>query len=548
MTATAISQAQAGMLTAPPQDTINAALRRAATETPDRVFLDFGGEIYRFADIDRLATEMAHGLLAAGVKPGEPVATILKNSLWSVVCWFAINKIMAIYAPANTAFKGDYLHSQVEDCGASVVIVDHELTHRVREIADRLPALRHVFSIDGMDSSQEGVVSYRPHSILMTGNFTDIPDEARPETVSMLVYTSGTTGKSKGCMIPHNQVANMGWGGILNRGITADDVIFTPLPLFHLNAIGATIATCLIARCRATIVEKFSVSGFWPEVKRSGATIAGMLGSMVELIANAPDSPEAAACFGQLRQVNAAPFPPATLQKWETRFGVKGAGSRAYGMTEAATISTLRPGDGTGPDNSSGRVGYDFDVMIADDNGLPVPVGTAGEILCRPNRPNIMFRGYWNRFDETIAAFRDMWFHTGDIARLDDNGFLFFLDRKKDYIRRRGENISTMEVEAIFRKHPAIKDVAVHSVLSPLGEDDVKITAEINPDVPVSEEELCRWSIDQLPYFAIPLYIEFREELPRGATGKVLKHQLRDEGKTATTWDREEAGLTFEKK
>lgn len=541
------SPVTAQAITEPPQDTINAALRRAADEAPERIFLDFSGETYSFGEIDAVSTEIAHGLQSIGVRPGDTVATVLFNGVDIILSWFAINKVGAIFVPVNTAFKGEYLRAQLSDCAASVVIVDARVRDRVAEVAQSLWPLKHIF-VAGAGSAAAGEdPRFQPFANLRSGNRTPIPDEARPETVAMLVYTSGTTGRSKGCMIPHNQVCNMGWNGFINGRVRPDDIVFTPLPLFHMNAIGVIIGGCLVAKARAAISEKFSVSGFWREIRRSGATVAALLGSMVELLANAPDSDDSRACHGQLRQVNAAPFPPETVEKWRSRFGADAGGARAYGMSEAGTISTLRKGDRPGPPNTSGKTGYDFEIRIADEAGEPLPPGSAGEILCRPTRPNIMFRGYWKQLDATADAFRDMWFHTGDIGKVDEEGYLYFLDRKKDYIRRRGENISTLEVEAIFRKHPSIRDVAVHSVLSPLGEDDVKITAEINPEVPVSEADLCVWAIGELPYFAVPSFIEFRDELPRGPTGKVLKHQLRAEGKTAATWDREEAGVRFEK-
>jgi len=364
----------------------------------------------------------------------------------------------------------------------------------------------------------------------------------------MLVYTSGTTGASKGCMIPHNMACNMGWSAVNQRGFGPHEVLWSPLPLFHLMAIGSVVVTCLIAQCRASIAPRFSVSQFWPEIERSGATSVALLGSMASLLAEAPDNPSSERCVGQLQKVQAAPLAPAVAQKWRDRFGVKSAGSTSYGMTEAATISGLGSGEPPGPPGSSGRVGRDFETIIADEHDNPVPVGTPGEILVRPRRPYIMFQGYWNRPGDTVRAWRNLWFHTGDLGKVDQEGYLYFVDRKKDYIRRRGENISTHEMEAVFRQHPAIQDVAIHSVLSPLGEDEVKVTAEINPGVKVTEEELCRWSIDRVPYFAVPLYIEFRNEIPRTATGKILKEQLRSEGKTAATWDREAAGLTFERR
>jgi crotonobetaine/carnitine-CoA ligase len=335
---------------------------------------------------------------------------------------------------------------------------------------------------------------------------------------------------------------------VINHGFAADDVIWSPLPLFHLNAIATSVVTAMIAQATVALAPRFSVSNFWPEIERTGATSIGLLGSMATLIAEAPDTEAAQRCFGQLRRVAAAPFPPSVVGKWRDRFGVPARGSSGYGMTEAATISGTRAGEAPGPAGSSGHGGIDFEVRIFDDNDNALPPGVVGEIVARPLRPNIMFKGYWQKAEATVAAWRNLWFHTGDLGRLDEAGYLYFVDRKKDYIRRRGENISTFEMEAIFRQHPALKDLAVHAVLSPLGEDEVKITAELQPGALLTEEELLRWSVERVPYFAVPQYVEFREELPRSATGKVLKEQLRAEGKTATTWDREAVGIVLDKR
>ena len=204
------------------------------------------------------------------------------------------------------------------------------------------------------------------------------------------------------------------------------------------------------------------------------------------------------------------------------------------------------------PTNQPGAAGkpnqHEFEVTLVDDDDHEVPVGTTGEIVCRPRRPNVMFAGYWGRAEETLAVFRNLWFHTGDLGRLDADDFLYFVDRKKDYLRRRGENISSFELERIFHDHEAIADVAVHSVPSNVGEDDVKVTVVLIDEASITEEELCRWAVDHVPYFAVPRYVEFRSDLPRNPVGRVLKYQLREDGVTATTWDREAAGLTFERR
>jgi crotonobetaine/carnitine-CoA ligase len=171
-----------------------------------------------------------------------------------------------------------------------------------------------------------------------------------------------------------------------------------------------------------------------------------------------------------------------------------------------------------------------------------------GELICRPKKPNILFRGYWKNPEATVQVWRNLWFHTGDLGRIDENGWFYFVDRKKDYIRRKGENVSTYEVERIFLTHPAIREVAVHAVRTPQNDEEIKLTAELHETNATSEEQLCRWAIERLPYFAVPLYIEFRDALPRGPTGRVLKDQLRQEGKTSSTWDRDAAGLVLERR
>jgi crotonobetaine/carnitine-CoA ligase len=187
-------------------------------------------------------------------------------------------------------------------------------------------------------------------------------------------------------------------------------------------------------------------------------------------------------------------------------------------------------------------------VIIVDDDENPVPDGTPGEILIRPNQPYVMFEGYWNRPADTLKVMRNQWFHSGDIGKFGENGEFYFLDRKKDYLRRRGENISSFEMERTFQNHPDIMDVAVHAVFSDVGEDDVKVTCVLQEGATLTEHDLCTWSLDQVPYFAVPRYIEFRTDLPRNPTGKILKFQLRDEGCTATTWDREKVGFEMKKR
>ena len=259
--------------------------------------------------------------------------------------------------------------------------------------------------------------------------------------------------------------------------------MWTPLPMYHFNALATAIVGALVYGGRAAIYRRFSVSQFWPEMNRTGATITSTLGTMAYLLAHDIDRPEMPnsgrpEANRSLRLLGAAPLPVEVDRVIRDRFSLD-TFSGAYGVTEASLISWQPPGVENRP-NAAGVVNDQyFDVRIFDDDDHEVPRGTDGEIVIRPKRPHVMFEGYWGRPDETVATSRNFWYHTGDIGRVDDDGFLSFVDRKADYLRRRGENIASYEVERILMGHGALADVAVHAVPSPLTEDDLKITATV---------------------------------------------------------------------
>jgi crotonobetaine/carnitine-CoA ligase len=373
-----------------------------------------------------------------------------------------------------------------------------------------------------------------------------------PADLATFIYTGGTTGPSKGCMLSHTYHERLSRQiGVCWRR-TADDVVWTPLPLFHFNAIVTAVLGPLIYGGRSAIERRFSVSRFWPEMNRTGATITSTLGTMAYLLAHDADRSEmpgsgAPEANRSLRLIGAAPLPVEVDSILKGRFGV-GTFSGAYGTTEASLVSWQPPGVENKP-NAAGVINSDhFDVRIFDEDDHELPRGAQGEIVLRPKRPHTMFEGYWGRPEVTVEASRNWWYHTGDIGRIDDEGYLFFVDRKADYVRRRGENISSFEVERILMSHGALADVAVHAVPSRLTEDDLKVTATLKEGASLTEEELFRWGVAELPYFALPRYIEFRAELPRSPVGRVLKRELRAEGVTALTWDVEAAGITYDKR
>jgi crotonobetaine/carnitine-CoA ligase len=530
--------------------TILAALAERVASDPDGPYLEFAGhDNVRLTarEMDRESNRLAHAFRAMGVERGDRVATLLDNRAEQVISFFAAIKVGAIQVPINTAYKGEFLRHQLADSGAKIFVVQGDFVSRVAEVVgdNGTPDLAQCITVDPPNA----VINARPvtawQDALALGSDAPITNvTARPADLACLIYTAGTTGPSKGCMLPHSYVVSLAdqITRVLRR--QPDDIVLTPLPLFHLNAMAICVVGTLLAGGSAAIERRFSVSNFWPEVRRTQATIVTLLGSLATLIGNAEDHADQAA--HRLR-LCAASTSPDIDRAWRERFGCP-TFSGGYGLTEASLISMLCAGE----PSKSGAAGkpnlHDFEVRLVNDDDAEVATGEIGEIVCRPNRPNLMFAGYWNRPDATVEATRNLWFHTGDLGRLDDDGYLYFVDRKKDALRRRGENISSFEMEAVLLAHNAVNDAAVHAVPSLLGEDDVKVTVVLKGGSDLTEEQLCRWVAERVPFFAIPRYVEFRADLPRNPVGRVLKYQLRDEGVTEHTWDREAVGVTFERR
>jgi crotonobetaine/carnitine-CoA ligase len=529
------------------QDTVIAALDRAVAAHPDRVLLDFSGSLTTYRDLDRLSTRLAHSLAHLGIGAGQTVVTMLDNNLDAVVSWLAVNKLCAVSVPINTALKGEFLRHQIADADAPLVICEAGYVDRIAAISAQLPAVKRVLQRGSTAAAQCGSLPLASLDEHRGSDDTPIERKPNPWDLACLIYTSGTTGPSKGCMISYNFMCNLARLQLRAGPATASDVTITPLPLFHMNALSVGIISNILVGARVAILPRFSVSNFWPEVERSGATIASILGGMGGLLANAPDSAEAKRCFGQIHTVRGNPFTEENKKIWRERFGAKLVGGNGYGLTEACVITSLPGGEYAAPGSSGKRI-PDFDVRIVDELDRELPAGTAGEIVVRPLRPDIMFQGYWRRPEDTLKLMRNMWFHSGDIGRFDEQGFFYFVDRKKDYLRRRGENISSFEMEAAFAVHPDLAEVAVHAVPSDKGEDDVKVTAVLRPGATLTPEALFHWATDAVPYYALPRYIEFRESLPKNPQGRVLKYQLRDEGKTAHTWDLETTDIKVSKR
>lgn len=518
-------------------------------------FLDFcdDGTVMTAAELDGSTARVASGLDALGVLFGDRVATLLSNGPEICLSFFATLRLGGVLVPVNTANKGEFLRHQLADSGAKVLVCAEEHAGRVAEVAQGCPELESVVLVPvasrpsgtgpnpSTPSALPGVRSISWESLMTAAHIPPDPAGVGPEDLAALIYTAGTTGPSKGCMLSHNYLVNLASQIARTWGRRPDDVIWTPLPLFHLNAWVIAVLGTLVTGGRAAISRRFSVTAFWATMNRTGATIASLLGAPAAFVANAAEDPEQERNTS-LRLVAAAPMSPEISEAYRERFGVE-TFSAGYGLTEASLISSLPPGTANKPGAAGMVNSSEFDVRVFDDSDSEVPRGAVGEVVVRPLSPNVMFEGYWRRPEATVETSRNWWFHTGDLGRVDTDGYLYFVDRKKDCLRRRGENISSFEMETTFLAHPDIAEVAVHPVPSSVAEDDVKVTAVLRDGARLSEADLCTWCLDKVPYFAVPRYVEFRSELPRNPVGRVLKYALREDGVTASTWDREESDV-----
>ncbi|WP_068089057.1 AMP-binding protein [Novosphingobium rosa] len=521
------------------RDTVVELLGRAAARTPDRTFAIIDGTPFTYRQVDEASNAMAREIATLGVHKGECVVTLFDTTIDSLICWFAINKLGAIWVPVNTAYRGEFLRGQVHDTGAKLVMCEAHYLERFMQIAEGLPQVQLILT-RGSQAAIASIIPVKPLDSFRGTNSAPLPLVVQPADLAALLYTSGTTGPSKGCMITHNYFAAVGRINRRHTLLDEGETLWTCLPLFHAAALCGVLSVMGDGSCVA-VSSQFSVRRFWDEIEQSGAVSAMLMASIFALVAQAPDCEAAKRYRGRLKMVFGVPISPEVRKIWHERFGAQIVSSWSYGQTEGIRMTAV-PLDETPPELCAGRVVDEYEMMIFDDHDQPVPEGTVGQIVFRPREANVMFEGYWKRPDATAAVWKNLWMHTGDLGKIVD-GYLYFADRAKDYLRSRGENISSFEVERTFQAHHAVAEVAVHAVGAQTGEDEIKVTVVLRDDVLMTEEELCLWSIDNLPHFAVPRYVEFRAALPKNPTGRVLKYQLRDESVTPTTWDREAAGI-----
>ena len=494
-------------------------LASRARTNADQLFIECAGERRSFAEMRERAERLAGGLHGLGVGKGDRVATILPNRIEHVDAIFACARLGAIHVPVNVFLKGDFLSYQLRDAAASVAVGDDEGLAAMEGVRDGLPDLEHVIHAEAMPEGD------------------DAPSvDLRPSDTVAIMYTSGTTGMPKGCMIPHgyHTLAPAAANTLLEYG--PGDVLYSSLPLFHGWARGMLFGA-LVHGVTAVLDAEFSPSAALRRFAETGATVFSGVGAMGIALLSLPESEADRA--HNLRVAFMIPFTAADEARFTERFGVR-VQSQMYGQTETGAI-TFTPLAERGKPGTIGRPSPQYDVRVVDDADDDVAAGEPGEVVLRALTPDVLYTGYWRKPDETSEAMRGGWHHTGDLVRLDQDGYFIFIDRKKDAVRRRGENVSSVQLEAAIVTHPKISEAAVVAVSSEMTEDDIKVCLVTTQDV--SPEELFEFFREKLPYFAIPRYVEVVDVLPKTATMRVQKHILRGAGVTPATWDFDALGL-----
>ncbi len=505
-------------------------LLERASRLGDEPFVSVGASApLSYGELAERARRAAGGLRALGVGHGTPVALMLVNSEEYVVAWFALALLGAIEVPVNTALKGPLLEHVLADSRTEVAIVDSGLAGELRRVLGALPFLHATVVVGGVPAESE-----TSWDEVADGSPAD-PAELTAADPIAVMYTSGTTGRAKGVVCPHGYFVC--WGDDTSAAVRLGrgDLLYTPLPLYHITAQAVNVLAGLIVECRVHVDERFSVSHFWQRIAELGATHVWSFGSMTPLLYRAdPDEWDRA---HRVRIVWSIPWPSGYGLDFERRFGVtlmNGYGSTEQGLTIAQPYDAPRP-------ETIGVASEHYEVAVVGADGRPVPEGEVGEIVTRPREPASMMLGYLGRPEDTVAALRDLWYHTGDRGVRDADGYFRFVDRKTDAIRRRGENISAWEVESLVARHPAVDECVAVAVPSELGEDDVKLV--VTTCAAITERELFDFCCAELPYYMVPRYVELVPELPKTPSLRVQKFVLRDQGVTEATWDCEAEGI-----
>ncbi len=524
------------MVVAPIDRRASRLLQLRAQEAVPTTLLRIGGTDYTACDLSERAARLAFSMRAQGVASGDRVAILSGNRIETIDLILACSWLNAVAVPINLASRGAQLQHILANCGARLLVIEAALVPVLDYIDAAAVAIEAVWLIGAAPveiASQQ--VGAWPACALPRGEALLDPVECPSSDTGAIIYTSGTTGPSKGVCCPHAQFYWWGVNSVEILEITERDVLLTTLPLFHVNALGAFFQA-LVANAMIVVLDRFSARGFVPSLREHGATVTYVLGAMVPILLSTAEKDDDA--DHPATRALAPGVPADSMKAFTKRFGiglVDGYGSTETNFVIGNVLAEQKPG-------AMGRVRPGYHAIVADAQDDPVAVGEPGELLLRSDIAFSTATGYFGMPQATLESRRNLWFHTGDRVYQDGEGYFYFMDRIKDAIRRRGENISSYEVEQVLHGHPAIAVAAVFAVASELAEDEVMAAIVLHDGARITPEEVLDFCQPRMTYFSVPRFLRFCTQLPSTENGKVQKFKLREEGVTGDTWDREAAG------
>ncbi|WP_433190066.1 AMP-binding protein [Actinoallomurus sp. CA-150999] len=497
-----------------------------------------------FGEARQQVSRIAASLRGFGIGRGDVVAVYMDPSIELVLTGVGTSELGALFAPMSTDYRGEFLARNLAASTARVLVADAHLARHCAEL-ESLAQVRHlvVTGDADLDALRRPGLTVHAWDELPAGEPIALPSVATYDDVLMMWWSSGTTGVPKGIMQTH---AGLMWSAsqwIADRDIREDEVWYSCLPMYLGGAYTTAVWPSLVSGTAVGIDTRLSVSRFWDRVRHYGATQIFTLGAMHMFLMEAEERPDDR--DNPVRCAVPVPMPWSDVPRFKERFGIDQV-QQAYGQSEVPCRIFAAPDDGTvWRANAIGRPVPWLEVRLVDDNDEDVPVGEVGEIVVRPKEPFVMFAGYFNAPEVTARTWRNLWHHTGDLARAEPDGQYFFADRKKDYIRYKGRNISMVEVEAVVAEHEGVADVAAFGRQSAELESEAELAVSVvpRPGTTVKPDEIARFINDNAPYYFVPRYIEIVAELPRNAQYKTDKVALRARPLADDAWDRELAGF-----
>jgi crotonobetaine/carnitine-CoA ligase len=519
--------------------TIGKILDHKADLHKDKIFLFYDDQQITYRQLNERANIAANAFLDLGLKKGDKVAVVLENCPEFLYIWFGLAKIGAWIVPVNIGLRGGSLAYIISHCDAETLVVSLSCVENINFVRNELRNIRRIIVDTG---SEPRGLETKGEVILWSDFFQGSKDspgrDIKAEDTMMLVYTAGTTGVPKGVLKVQSYSYTSGLSLAFLSQARAEDRFYTTLPLYHINAQNVTTWAALAADASTVLAKRFSARRFWSEIRRHNVTITSFLGAMIPILFRQPEKEDDHQ--NPLRVGISAGTPSELWKRFEDRFQLKLL--EIYGSSEGGSLQNPN-----GKVGSMGKPVPSYLAKVVDKKDQELPPFQVGELVFKFVDSTFKMAEYYKMPEATAEKTRGGWLRTGDLAYIDEEGYFYFVDREKDAIRRRGENISSYEVEKVVNSHPDVLESAAVGVPAEMGEDEVKINVILKPHRKLTPEKLIEYCEPRMAYFMVPRYVEFLEALPKTTTQKILKKTLKEMGVSENTWDREKAGYQLKR-